>query len=185
MPRRNVFVLLAALLLPLFSSLPSLAQTPTPKSTSPEVLKELDRDIWLPFIKAYGEGNPDGYIALHSKSFVRPMGDAKRIDTYEQWASGTRGMFKSFADRGAKMSIQFRFLERFANAESASERGIYEFTRINANGETRKAYGKFHVITRKEDGKWKILVDYDSTEGRTIDEAAFKAAHAQDDYAKY
>jgi hypothetical protein len=181
MLRRNVFVLLATLLFPFAV----FAQAPAAKSTSPEVLKELDRDIWLPFIKAYGEGNPDGYIALHSKSFVRPMGDIKRIDTYEQWSNGTRAMFKSFADRGSKTSIQFRFLERFANAESASERGIYEFTSINAKGETRKTYGKFHVISRKEDGKWKILVDYDSTEGRSIDEAAFKAAYAQDDYAKY
>lgn len=181
MLRRNVLVLLTALFLPLVS----LAQAPAPKSTSPDTLKELDRDIWLPFIKAYGEGNPDGYIALHSKSFVRPMGDVKRIDTYDEWNRGTRNMFKSFAERGIKGSIQFRFLERFANVEAASERGIYEFTSINAKGETRKAYGKFHVISRKEDGKWKILVDYDSTEGRSINEESFKAAHAQDDYAKY
>ena len=181
MLRRNVLVLLTALFLPLAS----LAQMPAPKSTSPETLKELDRDIWLPFIKAYGEGNPDGYIALHSKSFIRPMGDRKQIDTYEEWNQTTRGMFKSAAERGTKASIQFRFLERFANAESASERGIYEFASINAKGEARKFHGKFHVISRKEDGKWKILVDYDSTEGRTINEESFKAAHARDDYTKY
>ena len=181
MLRRNVFVLLALLLLPFAAH----AQAPAPKSTSPEILKELDRDIWLPFIKAYGESNPEGYFALHSKSFVRAQGDGKRIETIEQWMNGTRNMFRVFGERGSKAAIQFRFLERFANAETASERGIYEFASVNSQGETRKSYGKFHVISRKEDGKWKILVDYDSTEGRTIDEAAFKAAHAQSDYAKY
>lgn len=41
------------------------------------------------------------------------------------------------------------------------------------------------VLVRKEQGRWKIAVDYDSSEGGTIDEASFRAAHAMDDYAKY
>lgn len=180
--RRPSTLFLPALLL---HPLAAPAQAPVPQSTSPEVLKALDRDVWLPFAKAFAEGDAEGYIALHSKAFVRPMGDAKRIDTYDQWAAGTRAMFKALADRGGKLRIRFRFLERFANAESASERGIYETTSVNAKGESRKGYGKFHVISRKEDGRWRILVDYDSSEGRSIDEAAFNAAHAPDDYAKY
>lgn len=174
-------LILGAALLPLTAS----AQMPAPKPANPEILKAIDQEIWLPFIKAFAEGKADDYIALHSRQLVRPMGDAKRIDPYDRWSAGTRGMFKSFADRGTKAAIDFRFLERIANEDTASERGIFEFSMTNAKGETQKSYGKFHVILRKEDGKWKILMDYDSSEGRTINAESFRAAHAMTDHAKY
>jgi hypothetical protein len=166
-------------------SLTAQAQMPAPKPADPAVLKSIDQEIWLPFIKAFATGNADEYIGLHSKNLIRPMGDAKRIEPYDRWTGGTRGMFKSFAERGTKVAIEFRFLERFANEDTASERGIFEFSMTNAKGETQKSYGKFHVILKKEDGKWKILMDYDSSEGRTINAESFKAAHAMADHAKY
>lgn len=177
----RLLLILCTTLLPLFAA----AQMPAPKPANPETLKAIDQEVWLPFIQAYAEGKADDYIALHSKNLVRPIGDAKRIDPYDRWAANTRGMFKSFADRGTKAAIDFRFLERFANDDTASERGIFEFSVTNAKGETQKFYGKFHVILRKEDGKWKILMDYDSSEGRTINAESFMAAHARTDYAKY
>lgn len=180
MIRRLLLVLCTTLL-----SLAAVAQTPAPKPANPEILKAIDQDIWLPFIKAYTEGKADDYIALHSKNLIRPMGDSRRIDPYDKWAAGTRGMFKSFAERGTKVAIDFRFLERIANDDTASERGIYEFSLTNAKGETQKYYGKFHVILKKEAGRWTILMDYDSSEGRTINAEAFKAAHALTDHAKY
>lgn len=181
MRRPRAFALSAILPLSIVAS----AQAPAPKAAGAEALQALDREVWLPFAKAFAEGDSEAYLALHSKAFVRAMGDPRRIDTYDQWAAGTRGMFKALAERGGKLRIRFRFLERIANAESASERGIYETTHLDAKGGTRKSYGKFHVISRREDGRWKILVDYDSSEGRSIDEAAFQAAHAPEDYGRY
>lgn len=178
---RRVLLCLFATLIPLVA----VAQMPAPKPANPEILKAIDQDIWLPFIKAFAEGDAGGYIALHSKDLIRPMGDAKRIEPYDKWTAGTRGMFKSFAERGTKIAIDFRFLERIANEDTASERGIFEFSMTNAKGETQKSYGKFHVILKKVAGTWKILMDYDSSEGRTINAESFKAAHALTDHAKY
>lgn len=160
-------------------------QRPAPAPANPEILRELDRDIWKPFAEAFAAGKPEDYFALHSPAFIRAMGDARRVEPREAWMKGTRGMFKSFADRGIKPSIAFRFLERLANSESASERGIFEFTMADAKGEPRRSYGKFHVFSRKEDGRWRILVDYDSSEGGTITRDTFLAAHAPEDYARY
>ena len=160
-------------------------QRAAPKPTDPQLLLELDRDIWAPFVAAFAAGRADDFIALHSRSLVRAMGDAKRVEPLERWLKGTQGMFKSFADRGTKAAISFRFLERLANPEAASERGIFEFTMTDAQGAARTTYGKFHVISRKEEGRWKILVDYDSSEGGTIGRESFLAAHAPDDYARY
>lgn len=179
--------LLAALAVVLASLLPhaQAQQRPAPAPTSPELLRELDRDIWKPFVAAFAAGSADDYFALHSASLVRVMGDAKRVEPRDAWTKGTRGMFKHFAERGIKPSISFRFLERLANGEAASERGIFEFTTVDAKGEARRAYGKFHVISRKEGGRWKILVDYDSNERGTITRETFLAAHAPGDYARY
>lgn len=174
-----------ALLLVALTPLAALAQPAPPKPADPALLAELDRDIWQPFVKAFAERDAEGYIALHSPALVRGMGDMKRVETYASWRENTLAMFKRLAERDVRPAIRFRFLERIAGAEAASERGIYEFTATDAKGEVRRFYGKFHVIARKEEGRWKIAVDYDSSEGGTIDEASFRAAHAMDDYAKY
>jgi ketosteroid isomerase-like protein len=180
---RPLSVLLVSLLLlvPAAHAQPRAA----PKPTDPALLRELDRDIWNPFAAAFAAGRPDDYIALHFPNFVRVLGDAKRVESRERWLKGTHGMFKSFADRGTRVSITFRFLERLANPEAASERGIFEFTMTDAQGAVRHSYGKFHVISRKDEGRWKILVDYDSSEAGSVDRASFLAAHAADDHARY
>ena len=166
-------------------SLAAQAQQPPPKPADPEILKALDREIWEPFVRAYAEHKPEDYIALHSKQLVRVSAEQESIDPYDLWVERTRGMFKSFADRGRRMSIAFRFTERIASADTASERGIFEFSVLAPNAEPRRFYGKFHVLSRKEEGRWKILADYDSREGGTIDAASYAAAHAATDYARY
>ena len=178
--------LLAALVVLASFVLPAQAQQrPGPAPTNPEYLRELDREIWKPFVAAFAAGKAEDYFALHSDGFVRVMADARRVEPREAWMTGTRGMFRHFAERGIKPSITFRFMERLANGQSASERGIFEFTTTDAKGATRRAYGKFHVISRKEGGRWRILVDYDSNEGGTVNRDTFLAAHAPDDYARY
>jgi hypothetical protein len=174
-----------ALLAALAVSLAAHAQQPAPKPADPEILKALDRGIWQPFVRAYGEHKADDYIALHSRQLVRVSAEQKSIDPYDLWIERTRAMFKSFADRNRRFAIAFRFTERIANADTASERGIFEFSVLAPNAEPRRFYGKFHVLSRKEDGRWKILSDYDSREGGTIDAASFAAAHAPEDYARY
>ncbi|HRI59468.1 MAG TPA: hypothetical protein PK228_07085 [Saprospiraceae bacterium] len=49
-------------------------------------------------------------------------------------------------------------------------------------GEPRTGYGQFHVFSRKENGRWKIAVDYDSSEGNTVGAAEFKAGKRTEDW---
>jgi hypothetical protein len=136
-------------------------QPPTPKPADPELLAALDREIWRPFVRAYAEHRPDDYIALHSKDLIRVSAVAKSIDPYDLWAERTRAMFRSLGERGRKLAIAFRFTERIATAQSASERGVFEFTVLAPGAEPRRFYGRFHVLSRREGGRWKILSDYD------------------------
>lgn len=149
------------------------------------MLREINRDIWLPFADAYATGNAEKYLKLHSRDFIRGEGDRKRVLNLTQYSEGVRRSFQQWKERGGKVDIQFRFLERMASDQAASERGIYQLSFTPTEGEARKFYGKFHVFSRKEEGVWKILVDYDSEEGGTIDEKSFQAAFALDDFAKY
>ena len=166
--------------------LAALAQgAPAPKPADPALLAELERDIWDPFVQAFAENSPELWVAVHSTDFIRVMGDARRVEPKDKYFAGMGGMLKSFAERGIKSGIAFRFTERIVSPAAASERGIFEFATTNAAGNTRKSYGKFHVVSRKEGGRWKILVDYDSNEGGTINEASFLAAHAASDYSRY
>jgi len=82
-------------------------------------------------------------------------------------------------------TISFRFLERICNNDKASERGIYKFT-VHLNSDKEQSYyGKFHVILSKEESVWKILVDYDSSENKTINEVSYSNAFAIDDFEKF
>jgi len=176
---------LAAFLFAVALPFVAAAQQPAPGPAAPELLRALDREVWDPFVAAFAAGRVEDYIALHSRSLMRVIADAKRIESHDQLAAAARAIFKSRAERGTKMALRFRFTERIASAESASERGIFEFVATPAAGEARRAYGRFHVLSRREDGRWKIIADYDSNEGGRVGAADFEAAHAPGDYARY
>ncbi len=183
MPHRFRF---SIALLSLLLSLGAMAQVPTkPAPANPVILKAIDNDIWVPFSKAYSDMKADPYIALHSNSLIRVMGDVRFVEPYDGFVKNMKSMFDNLGKQKAKLSIEFRFTERIANADTASERGIYEFIITDSTGKKTKIYSRFHTFLKKEGGKWKIVMDYDSSEKGAANEAAFKAAFARDDYSKY
>lgn len=165
----------------------ALAQRPpaAPKPANPAILKAIDADVWVPYSKAFAEGKVNDYIALHSKSLLRVMGDLKFVDPYDGFTKNMQEMFANLAKQNVKVTIQFRFTERIANQDTASERGIYEFVMTDPKGKVTKNYSRFHNFLKKEGGKWKIVMDYDNGEKGAVTEATYKAAFARDDYAKY
>jgi hypothetical protein len=76
-------------------------------------------------------------------------------------------------------------LERIASAELASERGVYRITAAHADGEQQVFYGQFHTFARKAGGRWRIVADYDSTEGGAVTEKTFAAATAAEDIGAF
>ena len=121
--------------------------------TNTDYLKEINRDIWQPFIEAYSTLNVEKYKSLQSEDFIRAEGNGKRLPTYKDYFNNVDVWFTDLKKEGRKLAITFRFTERFANDKVASERGIYEFKSFDSSGkETWKDYGKFHVFMRKIDG---------------------------------
>lgn len=157
-------------------------QVKLPPAESLPFLKELNRDIWIPFMEAYAASDADKYLALHTADFIRAQGDAQNTNDLAGYSERTRAGFQRGKEQGGKTSIEFRFFERFSNGKTASERGVYKYTYMPPAGEPWTGYGQFHVFSRKENGCWKIAVDYDSSEGRTVGGAEFRAGKRMEDW---
>ncbi|TXG39393.1 YybH family protein [Seonamhaeicola maritimus] len=144
-----------------------------------EDLKDINTQIWANFTKAFENLDYQLFSDLHSANLVRVGGDSKSVKGKTAYIKGYENRWK---EKKLKQTISFRFLERIAKNGKASERGIYKLT-IDPNTEKEKSYyGKFHVIHRKENGVWKILVDYDSSENNSINETSFLKAFAINDF---
>ncbi|HYC70157.1 MAG TPA: DUF4440 domain-containing protein [Opitutaceae bacterium] len=180
----------AVLLAFVLTILPSLiraqeAPPSAPARQSPALLAELNRDLWTPFSDAYTDGDAEAYLALQAPDFVRVEGDRRIIRTLAEYSTLIRRTFDGWKDRDEKAGISFRFLERIVRGDLASERGVYELTLADNDGNVERIYGRFHVISRKIDGRWRIAMDYDSTERGTVDRGAFLEAAAFDDLKSF
>lgn len=130
------------------------------------VQQTINDQVWKPFIKAYNELNADAFMAVHTPDVLRIirdndkilMGDAYRQDT-EQNMAGAR-------QRGARRQIELRFTERFANGNYAYETGYYKVSTRYEENEHYDFYGKFHVVLRKDNDRWKIMLDSDTAQSQ-------------------
>jgi len=138
--------------------------------------EEINNQVWKPFIKGFTEGNTDLFMGVHSKDLTRASRDANEIINWSQYYAQMKEGNDKRKSGGARLEIELHFTERINNDNQAIEVGVYKTTFVSANGKRLPGYGRFHVVHRKENGTWKILVDTDSSEGGTIGEAQFLAA---------
>ncbi|MEU5691890.1 nuclear transport factor 2 family protein [Actinosynnema sp. NPDC020468] len=148
------------------------------------LLHELNRDVWHAFRRAYGALDTEAFLDVHSPDLIRAGGPAKQVQSYNEYAMQTAQWFTDSAERGDGLAIEFRFTERIAAGEAASERGVFRITA--SRGDARKVFhGRFHTFSRRVEGRWRIVVDYDSDEAGTVTAEAFRAAVPVDDVAAF
>jgi ketosteroid isomerase-like protein len=141
-----------------------------------EELSAINNQVWKPFIAAYNTFDVGGFMEVHSRDVVRSPRDGGEIFGYDEYYTRTeKSATRNKIQKGSR-KIELRFLERIVKNGLAYEVGIYKVESIDTNGHSRFFYGKFHVVLRKEEGQWKILVDADSSENNTIGEDDFQAA---------
>jgi len=127
--------------------------------------KEINEQVWEPFIEAFAERDDEANKKIHSKDFIRVLRDNDRIYGYEEAFQPTPDSVK-LQWAVWKRSIEFTFTQRIASENQAFEVGYYKTTSTNTDtGETNYYYGKFYVLLRKEHGKWKLLMDADGNAG--------------------
>ena len=134
--------------------------------------KEINEQVWKPFIETFSNNNQEGFKAVHSKDIIRVMQDDKTIWGYDQYFPAQKTNTGDWSKY--KKSIELRFIQRIAGNDKAFEVGYYNTRTIAPDGKQHSSFGKFHVVLRKENGVWKILVDADS--GKEASEEEFKKA---------
>ena len=144
-------------------------------------MRQLNNDVWHPFRLAYSKLDAAAFLDLHSPELIRAGGPAKQAFGFDEYSDQIGKWFAELADRGSSVDISFRFVERFASAELASERGIFKIVSTRASGDERVFYGRFHTYARRSGGRWRICVDYDTDERAATLEEEFLAAVDVDD----
>jgi len=136
------------------------------------LLKQIDDQVWKPFMNSFGKRNDTTFQSIHSREVARISVDDNSIIDFDEY-------FKKLPDSTLtryevlKSSIEIRHLKRIVSPEQAFETGYYKTTSQNTQTrEKRTGYGKFTVLLRKENGIWKIFMDSDANEG--TDEAVFQ-----------
>lgn len=138
--------------------------------------KEINDQVWKPFISTFSNLDAKGFLDVHSKDVVRSSRDARQILSWSEYLEQQDKTNKGMLADGLSMTLDLHFTERVTTPDRAIDVGIYKTTITDKAGKSQSYYGRFHVVLRKENGVWKILVDTDSSEGDTIDAEDFDAA---------
>ena len=125
---------------------------------------QINQQVWKPFTIAFNSNDDSTFRSVHSKDIIRVIADDQRLLNYDQYFKKIPDSIKSNWGNWKK-NIELRFIQRIASGCCGYEIGYYRTTSINqSTGEKRVGYGKFHVLLRKENGVWKILMDEDAKE---------------------
>lgn len=126
--------------------------------------QQINEQVWKPFIKSFNSNDDKAFSEVHSEELTRVEQDANRIIGFAEY-------FKQLPDsiqkkqQAWKKNIELRFIQRIASNGRAFEVGYYKTSMENTvTGKKHVGYGKFHVLLRKENGVWKILMDADAND---------------------
>lgn len=124
-------------------------------------VKEINEQVWKPFVASFTSGNNEGFKALHSKRITRVIVDNNVIKDFDKYFPPAQNKSNSTNNTTQRL-FELRFDKRIANGNKAWETGFYKGTVIESGKETRTYYGRFFVVLEKENGIWKIIVDADT-----------------------
>src|SRR6266496_5985119 len=105
--------------------------------------KEINEQVWKPFIKAFNNNDDEAFRAIHSKDVIRVIQDNNQIMGYDQYFQKIPDSIKTKWGNWKK-NIELRFLQRSASKGKAFEVGFYKTTSTHAmTGEKRTGFGKY------------------------------------------
>jgi hypothetical protein len=151
--------------------------TASAQSDSLKWVKEINEQVWKPFITHFISNNTAGFSSVHSKRIARVQIDDNIIKNYQNYfpvADTNTAKNKKNADR----LFELRFDKRISNGTQAWESGYYKGTVMQQGKTPQFYYGRFFVVLEKENATWKILVDADT--GKDADEENFNKAFAME-----
>jgi Domain of unknown function (DUF4440) len=152
------------LVLSIFIFVNSIAQ-----ADSSNCVKEINEQVWKPFVKHLVSGNNKGFRALHSKRVIRVLIDNNILQDYEKYFPVNKQNDTGSSDTRVSRLFELRFDKRICNGKTAWETGYYKGSVTGPGKEKRTYYGRFFVVLEKEEGAWKIIVDADTGKDASAD----------------
>ncbi len=70
-----------------------------------ELLRELNRDVWHAFVRAYGARDVTAFLAVHSPDLIRAGGPEKHVHGHAEYAAQTEQWFADLTERGDDIGI--------------------------------------------------------------------------------
>ncbi len=147
------------------------------QSDSLKWVKEINEQVWHPFITHFVSGNSEGFRAVHSSRVMRVEIDRGIVKDYEKYFPPVNSGSQP-AKKNSTRLFELRFDKRISNGTSAWESGYYKGTVMQEGKEPRSYYGRFFVVLEKENDTWKILVDADT--GKDANEENFNKAFSME-----
>jgi ketosteroid isomerase-like protein len=153
---------------------------------SQNIYKEINNQIWRVQLDAMNSNQVDKFMSVMSDDVIQVSYTRQTIRNKEQFLNQAGLTYKKMIERKINRSMEFRFLNRIANESNAFEDGFYKYELINENLEKQIYYGYFQVVLRKEQGSWKVLMDYDSENynGSPVIKELFEHAKTLEYYEK-
>jgi hypothetical protein len=148
------------------------------QSDSLKCVKEINEQVWKPFIAHFISGNQEGFRNVHSKRITRVEIDRNKVLDYEKYFPPVNPNGKQSSQSFSRL-FELRFDKRISNGTKAWESGYYKGTVLQEGKEPRSYYGRFFVVLEKEEGIWKILVDADT--GKGANEENFSKASSMEE----
>jgi ketosteroid isomerase-like protein len=174
--RLEIKKLMTRPLLLLLSLLPLGAYSQQPPASVPEeILNEIAADVWIPFMEAYRDLDSEKLKALHAPDIMRITIDQNRVETGAAYLDKFGGYLQQVQSQGIELGIDFSIATSAIDADQQRvyQTGHYRFSskQPEADGFQVNGYGYFNVLLKKDQGKWRLLMDADQRV--EMDEAAF------------
>jgi hypothetical protein len=122
-------------------------------------LAELDA-YWTEVSRTVREGDFEGYRATCHPEAVLVSGKSKTSYPLTEALARWEAEFDATKAGTIKADVAFRFSQRFGNATTAHETGIFRYTATNANGAAKVEFIHFEALLVRRSGGWNILMEY-------------------------
>jgi len=137
-------------------------------------LAQLDA-YWAEVSRSVREGDFEGYQATCHKRGVLVSGSKESSVPLSKALARWKQGFLDTKSGKLKSDVKFRFSQRFGDETTAHETGIFLYSTVNAEGEDTQEYVHFQALLVKEKGQWKILMEYQKSQGTLVDWNALAA----------
>lgn len=122
-------------------------------------LAELDA-YWAEVSRCVREGDFEGYRATCHPEAVLVSGKSKTSYPLTKALARWKAEFDATKAGDTEADVKFRFSQRFGDAVTAHETGIFLYTASSLDGDSLAEHIHFQaLLVKKEDG-WKILMEY-------------------------